>query len=142
MAITQAFCTSFKKELLDGIHDFRTAGDAFKIALYTSAATLSAATTVYATTNEASGTGYSAGGLALTKVNPTSAGTVGYTDFNPDATWGTSTITANGALIYNTTETNKACIVLAFGGDKSSSNGNFTVQFPTANSTAAIIRVQ
>lgn len=143
MAITQAFCTSFKKELMDGIHDLRTTGDTYRIALFTSAATLGAATTAYATANEVSGTGYTAGGETLGKVNPASAGTVGFTDFSPDTTWSTSTITANGAQVYNDTEAgDPSLIILAFGGDKSSSNGDFTIQYPTANQTSAIIRVQ
>jgi len=140
MAITQAMCTSFKKELLEGIHDFRTTGDAFKIALFTSAATLSAATTAYAVTNEVSGTGYTAGGNTLSKVNPTSSGTTAYTDF-ADTTWSSATITANGALIYNSTDSNAAVVVLAFGGDKTSTNGDFTIQFPTAGASTAIIRI-
>ena len=140
MAITQAMCTSFKKELLEGIHDFRTTGDAFKIALFTSSATLGASTTAYATTNEVTGTNYSAGGNTLSKVNPTSSGTTAYTDF-ADTTWSSATITANGALIYNSTESNAAVVVLAFGGDKTSTNGDFTIQFPTAGATTAIIRI-
>lgn len=140
MAITQAMCTSFKKELLEGVHNFLTTGDTFKIALYDSTATLSAATTVYATANEEGGTGYTAGGNTLTKVNPTSGGTTGYTDF-ANTTWSTSTITCRGALIYNSTDTNKAVAVLDFGSDKSSSAGDFTIAFPTANQTSAIIRI-
>lgn len=146
MAITQAMCTSFKQELLQGKHDFTAStGDSFKIALFTSSATLGAATTDYATTNEVSGTGYSAGGAALTNVTPTTSGTTAFTDF-ADVTFSSSTITANGALIYNTTSgsgsgTTDAVCVLAFGGDKSSTNGDFTVQFPTADASNAIIRI-
>lgn len=140
MAISQAMCTSFKKELLEGIHDFRTTGDTFKIALFTSSATLGASTTAYATTNEVTGTGYSAGGNTLSKVNPTSSGTTAFTDFS-DTTWSSATITANGALIYNDTESDKAVVVLAFGGDKTSTNGDFTIQFPTADASNAIIRI-
>lgn len=140
MAISQAMCTSFKKELLEGIHDFRTTGDAFKIALFTSSATLGASTTAYSTTNEVSGTGYSAGGNTLSKVNPTSSGTTAYTDFS-DTTWSSATITANGALIYNSDESDKAVVVLAFGGDKTSTNGDFTIQFPAAGASTAIIRI-
>jgi hypothetical protein len=140
MAITQAMCTSFKKELLEGIHDFRTTGDTFKIALFTSAATLGASTTAYAVTNEVSGTGYTAGGNTLSKVNPTSSGTTAYTDFS-DTTWSSATITANGALIYNSTDSNAAVVVLAFGGDKTSTNGDFTIQFPAAGASTAIIRI-
>lgn len=145
MAISQAFCTSFKQQLLEAVHDFRlTGGDTFKIALYTSTATLGATTTAYSATNEVSGTGYSAGGATLTRIDPTTSGTTAFTDF-ADVTWSTSTITANGALIYNTTPThtytNPSCVVLAFGSDKTSSAGDFTIQFPTADATNAIIRI-
>ena len=145
MAITQAMCTSFKQELLEGQHDFRSSGHTFKLAMYTSSATLDSTTTAYSTTNEVSGTGYSAGGSALTNVNPTTSGTTAFTDFS-DLTFSSATITANGALIYNTTtgggsSTTDACIVLAFGGDKSSTNGDFTIQFPTADASNAIIRI-
>jgi len=141
MAITQAMCTSFKVELLQGVHNFTTStGDTFKIALYTSSATLGASTTVYTTTNEVSGTGYTAGGNTLTNVTPTSSGTTAFTDF-ADTTWSTATITARGALIYNSTESNKAVAVLDFGSDKTSTAGNFTIVFPTADASNAIIRI-
>lgn len=146
MAITQAMCSSFKQELLQGKHDFtNSTGHTFKLALFTSSATLGASTTDYATTNEVSGTGYSAGGSALTNVTPTLSSTTALTDFS-DLTFSSSTITANGALIYNTTTgggtgTTDAVCVLAFGGDKSSTNGDFTVQFPTADASNAIIRI-
>lgn len=141
MAITQAMCTSFKKEILTATHDFTaTTGDTFKIALFTSSATLSASTTAYATTNEVSGTGYTAGGASLTSVTPTTSGTTALCDF-ADVTWSTSTITANGALIYNSSKSNKAVVVLAFGADKSSSAGDFTITFPTADASNAIIRI-
>lgn len=142
MAFTGNYmCTSFKKELLDGIHDFRTTGDSFKMALYTDSASLTAATTAYTVTGETSGTGYVATGQALTNVNPTSSGTTGFTDFD-DETWTTSTITARGALVYNDTEAgDPSVIVLDFGTDKSSTAGDFTVQFPTADATNAIIRI-
>jgi len=148
MAITQAMCTSFKTELLQGVHNFYNGsgggsagtGATFKIALYTSSATLGAATTAYATTNETTGTAYVAGGNTLTNVTPTSSGTTAFTDF-ADTTWSTSTITARGALIYNSTQSNKAVAVLDFGSDKSSSSGDFTIQFPTADSSNAIIRI-
>ncbi len=141
MAITQAMCTSFKKELLEGVHNFKNSGGGtFKIALYTSSATLGASTTAYATTNEVSGTGYSAGGGTLTRVDPTSSGTTAFTDF-ADETFSTATITANGALIYNSSASDKAVIVLAFGGDKTSTAGDFTIQFPTADASNAIIRI-
>lgn len=141
MAITQAVCNSFKQELLHGIHDFRTTGDTFKIALYTSTATLSKSTTAYATTNEVSGTGYTAAGNTLTKVNPSLSGDTALTDFG-DSTWSTSTITARGALVYNDTEAgNNSIFVLDFGSDKSSSAGDFIVKFPAADATNAIIRI-
>jgi len=110
------------------------------VALYTSSATLGAATTAFSATNEVSGTGYTSGGGALTNVTPTSSGTTAFTDF-ADLTFSSSTITANGALIYNSTNSNKAVCVLAFGGDKSSTNGDFTIQFPTPDASNAIIRI-
>tara|TARA_R100000329_G_scaffold31493_1_gene29034 strand:- start:702 stop:1130 length:429 start_codon:yes stop_codon:yes gene_type:complete len=141
MAITQAMCTSFKKELLEGTHNFKNSGGStFKLALFTSSATLGASTTAYATTNEVTGTGYSAGGDSLTRVDPTSSGTTAFTDF-ADLTFSTATITANGALIYNSSASDKAVIVLAFGGDKTSTAGDFTIQFPTADASNAIIRI-
>jgi len=141
MAITQAMCTSFKKELLEGTHNFKNSGGStFKIALFTSSATLDASTTAYATTNEVTGTGYSAGGASLTRVDPSSSGTTALTDF-ADETFSTATITANGALIYNSSASDKAVIVLAFGGDKTSTAGDFTIQFPTADASNAIIRI-
>tara|TARA_R110000787_G_scaffold130240_2_gene242184 strand:- start:994 stop:1422 length:429 start_codon:yes stop_codon:yes gene_type:complete len=141
MAITQAMCTSFKQEILVGTHNFTaTTGHTMKAALYTSSATLSAATTAYATTNEASGTGYTAAGAALTNVTPTTSSTTALTDF-ADVTWSTSTITARGALIHNTSASNKAVVVLDFGANKSSTAGNFTIQFPAADASNAIIRI-
>lgn len=147
MAISQAMCTSFKVELLNGIHAFGTTvaragttADTFYLALYTSSATLDATTTAYSATNEVSGTGYSAGGQALTTVAPTSSGTTAFLDFD-DETWTTATITARGALIYNSTQSNKAVAVLDFGADKTSTAGDFTVVFPTADSSNAIIRI-
>jgi len=141
MAITQAMCTSFKKALLDGEMDF--SGDTaqtFKIALFTSAATLSAATTAYSTTNEVTGTGYTAGGITLTVVAPTTSGTTAYIDFS-DVTWSSATITARGALIYKSIAGNPAVAVLDFGADKTSTNGDFTIQFPAAGASTAIIRI-
>jgi len=142
MAITQAMCTSFKKELLEAGHNFKNSGgSAFKLALFTSSASLDASTTAYATTNEVTGTGYSAGGSALTRVDPSTSGTTALTDF-ADLTFSTATITANGALIYNDDASNDAAvIVLAFGGDKTSTAGDFTIQFPTADASNAIIRI-
>jgi hypothetical protein len=148
MAISQAMATSFKVDLLNGIHAFgttvtrgSTTADTFKIALYTSSATLDATTTAYSTSNEVAGTGYSAGGNTLSvSQTPTSTSTTAWLDF-ADTTWSTSTITANGALVYNSTQSDKAVAVLAFGGDKTSTNGDFTVIFPTADSSNAIIRI-
>jgi hypothetical protein len=147
MAITQAMATSFKVQMLNGIHAFGTSvvraattADTFKIALFTSSATLDATTTTYAVTNETSGTGYTAGGNTLTAVAPTSSGTTAFLDFN-DTTWATATITANGALIYNSTQGDKAVAVLAFGGDKTSTAGDFTIIFPAADASNAIIRI-
>lgn len=141
MPITTAFCTSFKQQLMQGQHNFTlTTGNTFKIALYTSAATLGASTTAYSVTNEVSGTNYTAGGNTLTNVTPTTSGTTAFTDF-ADTTWAASTITANGALIYNANASNAATVVLAFGSDKSSSNGDFTIVFPLADASNAIIRI-
>jgi len=125
------------------MHNFTTStGHAFKIALYTSAAALDASTTVYSTSSEVIGTGYTAGGTGLTNVTPVLSGSTAYTDFNPDITWGTSTITARGALIYNTNAAaNKAVVVLDFGSDKISSAGDFTVTFPAPAAGTAIIRI-
>ena len=146
MAITQALCTSFKVELLQGQHDFSaTGGHTFNIALYTSSATLDAGTTDYTVTNEVSGTGYSAGGQALSNNGVASSGTTAYVDF-ADEVFSTVTITARGALIYNTTTgggtgTTDSVLVLDFGSDKSASAGDFTIQFPTADASNAIIRI-
>ena len=145
MAITQAMATSFKVGLLDGTFDFGTGtSQVFKIALYTASATLDATTTAYTSSNEvsSSGTGYTAGGNTLTVSQvPTSSGTTAFLDF-ADSTWSSATITARGALIYlaNGT-TNPAVCVLDFGGDKTSTNGNFTVIFPAADASNAIIRI-
>lgn len=141
MAISTAFCTSFKQGLLQGLHDFdNPGGNTFKIALYTSAATLGASTTAYSATNEITGTNYTAGGNTLAAVTPTTSGTTAFTDF-ADTTWSASTITANGALIYNANASNASTVVLAFGSDKSSSNGDFTIVFPAADASNAIIRI-
>ena len=143
MAITQAMCTSFKVGLLDGDFDFGSGTpQTFRIALYTSSATLSASTTAYTTSNEVTGTGYSAGGQPLTISQvPTSSGTTAFLDF-ADITWTSATFTARGALIYlaNGT-TNPAVAVLDFGSDKTSTAGDFTIQFPTADASNAIIRI-
>jgi len=135
-------CTSFKQEILQGVHDFTAStGDTFKLALYTSSATLDASTTAYSVTNEVSGTGYSAGGETLTNVTPTTSGTTAFTDFD-DLTFSAATITARGALIYNDTAAgDPAVVVLDFGADKTSTSGDFTIIFPTADSSNAIIRI-
>jgi len=144
MAITQAVTTSFKQQLLEGAHDFRSSGDTIYMALYTSSATLDASTSAYTATRVSSGTGYAAGGQELNKVAPTSSGTTAFIDF-ADETWTTATITARGALIYNTTPahtyTNPSVLVLDFGGDKTSTSGDFTVIFPTADASNAILRL-
>jgi len=143
MAITQAMCTSFKKALLDGEMDFSSdTSQTFKIALFTSSATLGAATTAYSTTNEVTGTGYTAGGNTLSiSTNPTTSGTTAYLDF-ADTTWSAATITARGALIYKADgATNPAVAVLDFGSDKTSTAGDFTIQFPTADASNAILRI-
>lgn len=146
MAITTGMCSSFKQELLQGKHSFESSGGhTFKIALFTSSASLDATTTDYSTTNEVTGTGYTAGGNTLTNNGVSLSGTTAYVDF-ADSTWSSATLTANGALIYNTTtdggtSTTDAVAVLAFGGDKTSTNGDFVVQFPTADASNAIIRI-
>ena len=141
MAITQAMCTSFKKELMTATHDFTAASNVFKLALYTSSATLGASTTAYTATNEVSGTGYTAKGEFLTSVTPTSSGTTALTDFN-DLTFSTATITARGALIYNEAATGDPSVcVLDFGSDKTATSGDFTITFPTADASNAIIRI-
>lgn len=143
MAFTGNFmCTSFKKELLEAVHNFKNSGgNTFKIALYTNSASFTAATTAYTTSNEVSGTGYTAGGNTLTRIDPASSGTTAFTDF-ADTTWASSTITARGAMVYNDTAAgNPAVVILDFGSDKTSTNGDFTVVFPTADATNAIIRI-
>ena len=142
MAITQTLTTSFKVEILQGIHNFGPSSpDTFKIALYTSGASLDSDTSVYTPTGETSGIGYTTGGNVLTiSVTPTFGGTTAYVSFD-DTSWTTSTITAAGALIYNATKSNRAVAVLSFGGNKSSVGGIFTIQFPTATATSAIIRI-
>ena len=143
MAFTGNFmCTSFKQELLEGGHNFLlSGGDTFKIALYDNSAAFTAATTAYTATNEVSGTGYVAGGGTLTRIDPTTSGTTAYTDF-ANYTWSTATITAYGAMIYNDTDAgNASVVILDFGGVQTSTAGDFTVQFPTADASNAIIRI-
>jgi hypothetical protein len=131
-------CSSFKQELLQGVQNFTT--DTFKIALYLSTATLNDSTTVYTTTGEVVATGYTAGGLTLTGTIITLSGTTAFITFD-NATWTSSSITARGALIYNTSKSNKSVAVLDFGSDKTSTSGNFIIQFPTNTSSTAIIRI-
>ena len=135
-------CTSFKKELMTATHNFtNSSGNTFKLALYTNSASFTAATTAYTTSNEVSGTGYSAGGSALTNVTPTTSSTTALTDF-ADLTFSSATITARGALIYNDSASGDPSVVgLDFGGDKTSTAGDFTIVFPTADASSAIIRI-
>jgi|TARA_R110000822_G_scaffold111416_6_gene242138 hypothetical protein len=141
MAISQAMCTSFKQEILVGTHNFTaSSGNSFKLALYTSSASLGAATAAYTATNEASGTNYTAAGAVLTSVTPTTAGTTAFCDFS-DLTFSNVSITARGALIYNDTQSDKSVCVLDFGSDKTATAGDFTIVFPTADASNAIIRI-
>ena len=145
MAITSAVCTSFKVELLKGVHNFTaTTGNTFKIALYTSSATLGASTTAFSSSNEitnSSGTAYTSGGATLTSVTPAASSTTAVCDFS-DVSYTDASFTANGALIYTDSASgDPACVVVAFGSDKTVSSGTFTIQFPTADATNAIIRL-
>ena len=144
MAITSAICNSFKQEILVGTHNFTAStGDTFKIALFTSSATLGASTTAYSATNEITndaGSAYTAGGEDLTSVTPVLDSSTAVCDFD-NVSWTSATFTANGALIYNSSQSNKAVCAIAFGGDKTATNGTFTVQFPTADASNAIIRI-
>ena len=140
MAITSAICNSFKQQLLVEGHNLTNGADSIKLALYTSSATLGAGTTVYVTTGQASGTNYTAGGSNLVNVTPALSGSVAVVDFS-DLTFGTATVTARGCLIYNSTNGNKALAAIDFGADKVSTAGDFTVVFPSASSSAAIIRL-
>ena len=150
MAIAQAMCTSFKKELLEGVHNFKNSGgDTFKLALYaegsggksSTTATLGATTTAFTTTGEVASSGtYATGGGSLTRVDPTTSSTTAFTDF-ADLSFTTATITAMGALIYNSSDSNKAVAVLDFTSNKTSTAGTFTIQFPTADASNAIIRI-
>ena len=135
-------CTSFKKELLEGVHNFKNSGgNTFNLALYTNSASFTAATTAYTSSNEVSGTGYTAKGGALTRVDPSTSGTTALTDF-ADLTFSTATVTARGALIFNDTASgDPSVVVLDFGGDKTSTAGDFTIVFPTADASNAIIRI-
>jgi hypothetical protein len=135
-------CTSFKGELLEAVHNFKNSGGStFMLALYTNSASFTAATTAYTSSNEVSGTNYTAKGNSLTRVDPSTSGTTALTDF-ADSAWSSSTITARGALLFNDSASgDPACLVLDFGADKSSSSGTFTVQFPAADASNAIIRI-
>ena len=138
MAISTAMCTSFKKELFEAEHDFTA--DTFKIALFTSSATLGAATTAYSTTNEVSGTGYTAGGETLSNITVTTSGITAFIDFD-DVSITNATITARGALIYNSSKSNKAVAVYDFGSDQSSTAATFTIQVPTADAANSVLRI-
>ena len=138
MAIQQTMCSSFKQQLFLAQHDLST--DVIKIALYTSAANIGPDTTVYTTTNEITGTGYVAGGNTLTGVTVALSGTTAYVDFN-DSTWAASSFTARGALLYNSSKSNKAVAVLDFGADKTSSGTPFVIQMPTNTATTALLRI-
>jgi|TARA_R100001163_G_C5027186_1_gene168421 hypothetical protein len=142
MAISTAMCTSFKQEILEAVHNFKnTGGSTFNLALYTSSASLDASTTAYTTSNEVSGTGYTAKGASLTRVDPSTSGTTALTDFS-DLTFSSSSITARGALIFNDSASGDPSVCsLDFGADKTSSSGDFTIQFPAADASNAIIRI-
>ena len=144
MAISSSICNSFKQEILVGTHNFTaSSGNSFKLALYTSSAYLGAGTTAYSTSNEisnTSGSAYTAGGKALTSVTPVLDGSTACCDF-ADISFTSASFTANGCLIYNDTQSDKACAVVAFGGDKTVSSGTFTIQFPAADASNAIIRI-
>jgi len=135
-------CTSFKKELMEAKHNFlNSGGSTFRLALYTNSASFTAATTAYTSSNEVSGTNYTAKGNSLTRVDPSTSGTTALTDF-ADTTWSSATITARGGLLYNDSVSgDTSCLVLDFGGDKTSTAGDFTVQFPAADASNAIIRI-
>jgi hypothetical protein len=144
MAISSAICNSFKQEILVGTHNFTaSSGNTFKIALYTSSASLGASTTAYSATNEisnSSGSAYTAGGETITSVTPVLDGSTAVCDF-ADVSWTSASFTANGCLIYNDTQSDKAVCVVAFGGDKTVSSGTFTIQFPAAAASTAIVRI-
>lgn len=138
MAITQAIATSFKSEILSGTHAL---GDTYKIALYTSSATLGASTTAYTATNEVVGAGYTAGGATLVGYSCSIVGSKAVLDWTTDPSWADATITARGALIYNSSKSNKAVYVMDFGADKTSTSGTFTVTLPVADATNGLIRI-
>jgi hypothetical protein len=136
--MTSALCNSYKQEILQGIH---LAADTYKIALFTSSATWDATTTAYATTNEVVGAGYVAGGATLAGFTTGASGSTVWIDWTSDPSWASATITARGAMIYNSTRSNKSVAILDFGADKTSTNGTFTIQLPAADASNAIIRI-
>lgn len=140
MAITTAMCTSFKKELMQATHNFTTGGHNMRLALFDANATLDATTTVYATANEVTGTGYTAGGKLLVNITPTTSGTTAFADFD-DLVWTGATFTARGAQIFNNSAANASIGVFDFGSNIPVVAGNFTLTFPTANATAAVLRL-
>ena len=144
MAITSAVCNSFKQEILVGTHNFTaSSGNSFKLALYTSSASLGAGTTAYSTSNEisnTSGSAYTAGGKVIVSVTPALSGSTAVCDF-ADISFTSASFTANGCLIYNDTQADKAVCVVAFGSDKTVSSGTFTIQFPAADASNAIVRI-
>ena len=141
MSIASAICNSFKQEILVGTHNFTaSSGNSFKLAMYTSSASMGASTTAYSTSNEISGTGYTAGGAALTSVTPVLDGSTAVCDF-ADLSFTSASFTANGCLIYNDSQADKAVCVVAFGSDKTVSSGTFTIQFPAADASNAIVRI-
>jgi len=144
MSISSAICNSFKQEILVGTHNFTaSSGNSFKLALYTSSASLGAGTTAYSSSNEisnTSGSAYTAGGKVIVSVTPALDGSTAVCDF-ADISFTSASFTANGCLIYNDTQSDKACAVVAFGGDKTVSSGTFTIQFPAADASNAIIRI-
>ena len=141
MAIYQTMCTSFKAEVAQGLHNFtRTTGNVFKLALYVATADLSASTTAYTSSGEASGTNYTAGGIALTNITPTTSGTTGYWSFD-NATFTNVTLSCAGALIYNSTNQNRAVCVLSFGNTIVKSASDLTITFPAPGATDAVLRI-
>ena len=141
MAITSAVCNSFKTEVLQALHNFTaSSGNSFKLALYTSSATLNKSTTAYSTSNEISGTGYTAGGIALTSVTPALSTDTACCDF-ANVSFTSASFTANGCLIYNDTNADRAVCAIAFGGDKTVTSGTFTIEFPAADASNAILRI-
>lgn len=138
MAITTAVCNSYKQEVMQGIH---ASADTYKIALYTSAATLDKTTTVYSVTNEVAGTGYTAGGATLAGLNIALSGDTAVLDFTTDPSWPAASITARGALIYNSSKGNKAVAAFNFGSDITSTNGTFTAQLPTPDAANGLVRI-